>query len=112
MDKKEFNKKFSSNLKRVMSEHGKTQSDIAHDLNFSKQIVSMWVNGQRCPRAKTISLLAAYLHVEASELMGDSINMPNEEISSRKKDLISAVSDLSENEAALLLAALKSLLQK
>ncbi len=70
MDKKNyFRKIFSENLNRVMSENGKTQSDLINDLNLNKSAVSTWVNGTRLPRMDKVDLLAHYFNINRSDLI-------------------------------------------
>ena len=65
-----FREKFSKNLKRIMDISGKKQVDLINDLSLSKASVSSWVNGTRLPRMDKVDLLANYLKVKRSDLMG------------------------------------------
>lgn len=69
MNEKYYGKIVSKNLKRIMYERNKTQSDICHDLGLSKQTVSSWVNGHRVPRMDKIDMLCEYFHCKRSDIM-------------------------------------------
>lgn len=68
MDKDEQKKIFSSNLKKQLSLHNKTQSDIVNDLHITSSTVSDWVNGKKYPRMDKVQLLADYLGIWKSNL--------------------------------------------
>lgn len=61
---------FAKNLKRLLVEKNKTQSDLVDDLNLSKSTVSSWATGVRLPRMDKVDMLANYLGVTRSELIG------------------------------------------
>lgn len=68
MDKDEQKKIFSSNLRKQLSLHNKTQSDIVNDLHITSSTVSDWVNGKKYPRMDKVQLLADYLGIWKSNL--------------------------------------------
>lgn len=70
----DYGKIISKNLKRIMYDHGKTQSDIAKDLSISKATVSSWVNGSRIPRMDKIDMLCSYFNVSRYDIMEDHKN--------------------------------------
>lgn len=61
--------KFSSNLKRLMNEHNKSQSDLVSELNLRQATVSDWINGKKYPRMDKVELLANYFNVPISILV-------------------------------------------
>lgn len=63
---------FSARLSYLLSHTGKTQVDMAHDLNVATGTVSSWVNGQKFPRANTIERIAEYLGVRMSTLIEEN----------------------------------------
>lgn len=67
-----FRKEFSKNLRHIMEVRGKKQVDLITDLHLSKASVSSWFNGSRLPRMDKLDLLATYLNVRRSDLMGES----------------------------------------
>lgn len=68
----EIKKLFSINLRKIMLENGKTQSDIVKDLNFRQATVSDWLNGKKYPRMDKIEMLAQYFSISIDELISVS----------------------------------------
>ncbi len=65
----EYGKTFSKNLRDVIYESGKTQTEVAKDLGINKSTMSTWVNGTRVPRMDKIDRLCAYFGCMRSRLM-------------------------------------------
>lgn len=70
----EYAKITGKNLKRLVYEAGKTQSDVARDIGVPKTTVSGWMNGKRTPRMKYIDALCEYLHCTRDDIMEDPAN--------------------------------------
>lgn len=68
----EIKRLFSINLKRIMLENGKTQSEIVKDLSFRQATVSDWLNGKKYPRMDKIEMLARYFRISIDELISVS----------------------------------------
>ena len=68
----EIKRLFSINLKRIMLENGKTQSDIVKDLSFRQATVSDWLNGKKYPRMDKIEILVQYFRISIDELISVS----------------------------------------
>ena len=78
MGEKEYAKIISKNLKRIMYDAGKTQVEVARDLNISKATISSWMNGTRIPRMDKIDLLCNYFNVSRADIMEEvSDQVPN-----------------------------------
>lgn len=60
---------FSSNLRRLMVEHDKTQSDLVRDLKLKQSTISDWLSGRNYPRMDKVELLARYFNVHIGELI-------------------------------------------
>ena len=69
---KEYGKIIAKNLKRIAYEAGKTQADIAKDLNIKKGTVSTWFCGTRIPRMDKIDALCNYFNVKRVDIMEDN----------------------------------------
>ena len=67
-----YKKIFSKNLNYYMDLNGKTQTDIINDLDINKSAISSWCNGTRLPRMNKVELLANYLNITVSDLIGDN----------------------------------------
>lgn len=61
----------SRNLKNLLERKGKTQTDMAKDLNLKESTVSSWVNAVKYPRRDKIELLADYFGVMPSDITED-----------------------------------------
>lgn len=68
---------FSKNLNYYMNLKGKKQSDIINDLNINKSAISSWCNGTRLPRMGKVELLANYLDVNITDLIGNDASTNN-----------------------------------
>ena len=71
MSEQDYAKLVAKNLRRIMYEHGKTQAEVAKDLNISKATLSSWMNGTRIPRISKVDLLCHYFNVKRSDIMED-----------------------------------------
>lgn len=58
----------SDNIRRLLHAKGKTQTDMARDLNLSETTVSSWMKGDRYPRLDKIQLMADYFGVLRSAI--------------------------------------------
>ena len=67
-----YKKIFSKNLNYYMNLRGKTQTDIINDLDINKSAISSWCNGTRLPRMNKVELLANYLNINVSDLLGNN----------------------------------------
>lgn len=67
-----YKKIFSENLNYYMNLRGKTQTDIINDLDINKSAISSWCNGTRLPRMNKVELLANYLNINVSDLLGNN----------------------------------------
>lgn len=62
-------KKLGDNLKRIRTEKGLSQTDIAKSLGVSRGFVSNIENGKRNPTLSTITRLASAVSVTTDELL-------------------------------------------
>lgn len=58
----------SDNIKRLLKKKGKTQRDMAADLNIAETTVSSWIRGTKYPRIDKIQMMADYFGVYRSEI--------------------------------------------
>ena len=63
---------FANHLLYLLERQGKTQMDMARDLDVSTGTVSSWVNGQKFPRADAIERIAFYLGCRMSTLLEEN----------------------------------------
>lgn len=101
---------FPEQLKLYMKIHKKTMSDLVRDLGFKHSTVRDWVRGRTIPRMDKVEALAQYFDCSPSDLLEDKEPIITDELSAIKRELSEYISALSETEAAVLLASLKSAL--
>lgn len=70
---------FTRNLNRLLKKSGKTQKEVANDLNLNPQTVNSWCTGAALPRMGKIQLLSDYFGVLKSELIEDNPESDNPE---------------------------------
>ena len=80
MSEQDYAKLVAKNLRRIMYEHGKTQAEVAKDLNISKATLSSWMNGTRIPRISKVDLLCHYFNVKRSDIMEDHDELDGDEV--------------------------------
>ena len=61
----------SKNLKNLLERKGKTQTDMAKDLDLKESKVSSWINAVKYPRRDKVELLADYFGVMPSDITED-----------------------------------------
>lgn len=93
----EIKKLFSINLRKIMLENDKTQSDIVKDLNFRQATVSDWLNGKKYPRMDKIEMLAQYFSISIDELISVS-KQEKISLSSLEFELIKKYRQLSTSD--------------
>lgn len=68
---KDARKVFVNNLKRIMKERHKTQSDISRGINVPLSTVSSWYNEASYPRVDKMQSLADFFNVSMRDLTDD-----------------------------------------
>ena len=86
-------------------------SEIARELDVSKQTLSAWRCGTRSPKRPTLETIARYFGVNVDWLMGFDVPMRGEDSDNKKltpedeldNELVSLLSDLSPDEVVRVL---------
>ena len=100
---------FAKNLRYYLNLSGKTQKELAQIIGVSAPTVHEWCRGKKTPRMDKVQKLANYFGIQNSDLIEDKEKQPvQDELSEVKRALIDLIDSLSESEAAVLLASLKS----
>lgn len=100
---------FAKNLRYYLNLSGKSQKELAQIIGVSAPTMHEWCAGKKTPRMDKVQKLANYFGVLNSDLIEDKSKQPVEnELSEVKRALIDLIESLSESEAAVLLASLKS----
>ena len=94
-------------------EKGKRRNDLVADLGLKYSTIRDWEKGISIPRMDNVELLAEYFGCNNSDLLEIKKEpVIDDELSATKQELHDFVDGLSETEAAVLLASLKSMLGK
>ena len=72
INEKAYSQIVARNLKRIMYENDKTQSQVANDLKINKSTLSCWMNGTRTPKMKSIDILCHYFNVSRADIMEET----------------------------------------
>lgn len=113
MDEFTVREAFPIRLKYYMNKYGKCRNDLVSELGLKYSTIRDWEKGITVPRMDKVELLADYFECKTSDLL-EIKKEPAvaDELSDTKQELLDFVSSLSESEAAVLLASLKSALGK
>lgn len=99
----------SANIKRYMAEKGVNAKELSKILNVPYTTVLSWIKAEYYPRIDKIEKMSDYFGCLKSDLIEDKTKQPaQDELSEVKRALIDLIEGLSESEAAVLLASLKS----
>lgn len=74
----DIKKSFINNLKQLMSEHNKTQSDIAKIAGVSQGTVSDWLSGKKYPRMDKIQKIVDHFQLPITALVNDGKETNNQ----------------------------------
>lgn len=69
---------FPDTLKKLRTEQGLSQQELADQLYVTRSTIARWENGSRLPNALMVSRLAECLHVDPNTLLNDASE--NEEV--------------------------------
>lgn len=99
----------AKNIAYYLTASGKSQKELAAILGVATSTVNDWLKAKKYPRIDKIEKMSDYFGILKSDLIEDKTKQPVEnELSETKRALIDLVENLSEGEAAVLLASLKS----
>lgn len=103
----------AANIKHYMNIKGVKAKELSKAINVPYTTVLSWIKAEYYPRIDKIEMMADYFGILKSDLIEDKQKQPTQgELSEVKRALIDLVEGLTENEAAVLLASLKSGLGK
>lgn len=86
---KEWSKQiFSNNLRRFITDSGKTQKEIADAVGVSAPTLNEWVSGKKFPRIDKIQKLADYFGVLKSDLIEEKLTEEKEKDNDMLADII------------------------
>lgn len=103
----------AANIRRYMDDKGINAKELSKAINVPYTTVLSWLKAEYYPRIDKIEMMSDYFGCLKSDLIEDKTKQPVEnELSDIKRALIDLVEGLSEGEAAVLLASLRSGLGK
>lgn len=79
---------FQQNLIKLRKQSQLSQSDLAEQLNISRQSISKWENGETTPDLTSLVKLAEILHVDLDELVLNKHPQPETGIKSSIKQAL------------------------
>lgn len=107
---------FASNLKRYMELNNKTRREVSEAIGVSYYTFTDWVNGKKYPRMDKVEKLAAYFGILKSDLIEDKkekATTPEDDgLTENQRILMQVAKSLSEDQAALALRLLRSLVEE
>lgn len=75
----DINQNIATNLRRLLAERDKNQSDLANYLGVSQATVSFWCKGQKVPRMDKLDRICSFLGCTRSDLMEPPRTYPTNE---------------------------------
>ena len=114
---------FSDRFSQLVLESEKSITDIAKDLNVSKQTISAWCTGARSPRQPMVIYIARHFHVNIPWLVGVTDERIHTDFDNKEKsepdnhqpdpldrDLIELFSQLTDSEKKIITAQIRGIL--
>lgn len=102
------------NIKNLRKQINKTQEEVAKDLNLQKQTFQNYELGKRKPDIETLIKIADYFNVSLDYLCGrQNKNLIfADSLSDKKKELISMIKDLNDDETLIAIGFVAKLANK
>ena len=79
---------FAKNLNHYIERSGKTQKEIAEDLEIATSTLNNWATAQKYPRIDKIELLANYFGIQKSDLIEEKLTEEKEKDNDILADII------------------------
>ena len=114
MNAEENKQIMAQNIKRFMERKGVTNQQVCDALGFKYTTFMDWIKGVTYPRIGKVEAMANYFGCEKSDLIEDKKEKPtvkDDGLTENQRVLIEFAQSLSEDQAALALRLLKSLVE-
>lgn len=109
MDETEQKKIFASNLTRYINMSGKTQKEIAKELDVNYTTLNTWCTGNAMPKVSMIQKIADHFKIGKSDLVDDPSQKPKvPEYSHDHIELIKLYSGLTDDQKKSVMSLLRS----
>lgn len=107
-----FNERFNA----LCDKSRRNDTELAKELHVSKQTLSAWRSGVRSPKQPTIIMIAQYFNVSVEWLMGFDVEVTkkptvDDGLTDGQRKLIEFARSLTEEQAAVALRVLRSLVE-
>lgn len=105
----------SENIKNLRELYELTQDELGSIAGVTGKAVSTWENGSKIPRMGALQKMADHFGLAKSDIIEGKIGKPSDDdrgFSKNKEELLDLISNLTEQEAAIYLSALKTALKK
>lgn len=103
---------FARNLAFYIERSGKTQKELSLIWDIPTSTINNWVMGKKYPRMDKIELMANYFGILKSDLIEDKTKQPaSDGLTDGQRALIDFARSLTEEQAAVALRVLKSLVE-
>ena len=93
------------NIQMLLKQRGMTRRELAERTGLTEVAIGRYINGEREPKAVTLSAIAVELGVSMDELMGTEAGSKNE-LESAMRLVARNAGDLTSEEKAFLISAL------
>lgn len=88
----------SANIKRYMSEKGVNAKELSKTLDVPYTTVLSWIKAEYYPRIDKIEKMSEYFGILKSDLIEDKAKQPTSELSSKKKEFIRRVENMTDSQ--------------
>ncbi len=95
-------------LQKALAIRGMKQIELSEKTGITKGTISQYISGKRNPKRNAIVLMAEALSIDPVWLMGLDVPMEKEE-KTKMEELAEAIKGLTERQAVLLLAFIKTM---
>lgn len=106
---KKQKKIFAKNFRLFMEKSGKSQADVAKDLNVTSSTISDWANAKKYPRVDKMQALADYFGILLSDLREEKKDSTENGI---PEDVFNLLKSLSQEDLDIVLSFAKMMRQK
>ena len=100
---------FSRNLKRYLTNSGKTQREVAAAVGVSTGTFCDWAKGRLYPRMDKVQKLADYFGIKKSDLVED-VNVVKESVSNKEQQILDLFHKIPDGNKELAIKMLQAMI--
>ena len=105
---------FARNLRFYIEKSGKDRRELAEIWGFPYSTLSEWINARKYPRIDRIEIMADYFGIKKSDLIEEAVEekkSASDGLTDGQRQLIDFARSLTEEQAAVALRVLRSLVE-